>query len=72
MIIKVEDIEMMVVDTRSVISLGLSTFRLLPGDEDGKAWSYAVTTYNITLLCQASQHLNIKDLLYTFISRRIT
>ena len=38
-----------------MISLGLSTFRLLPGDEDGKAWSYAVATYNITLLCQVNQ-----------------
>ena len=37
---------------RSVISLGLSTFRLLPGKEEGKEWSYSVTTYNITLLCQ--------------------
>jgi len=42
----------LVAKTRSVISLGLSTFRLLPGSEEGKEWSYSVTTYNITLLCQ--------------------
>ena len=59
---------------RSVISLGLSTFRLLPGDEDGKAWSYAVATYNITLLCQ----VQLQPLYFFFIlthslhSRRTT
>ena len=42
----------LVAKTRSIISLGLSLFRLLPPEESGgKSWSYSVTTYNLLVLC---------------------
>lgn len=42
----------LVAKTRSIISLGLSTYRLLPNDDEkSHHWSYLVQTFNIMVLC---------------------
>eukprot|EP00092_Neocalanus_flemingeri_P021667 GFUD01023504.1.p1 GENE.GFUD01023504.1~~GFUD01023504.1.p1 ORF type:complete len:459 (-),score=150.33 GFUD01023504.1:116-1492(-) len=43
----------LVAKTRSVISLGLSLFRLLPNPPDSSVshWTYSVKTYNLLVLC---------------------
>jgi len=41
----------LVAKTRSIISLGLSMYRLRPPEADSKSWDYDVQTYNIMVLC---------------------
>ncbi len=61
----------LVAKTRSMISLGISAFRhLAPGEgaaegEAARAWSYAVTTYNVLALCQEDYIVEPASLRYS-------